>query len=265
MAEPTEVPLRRPRRLRLLLAAPLVLGLAGVAFVALRPDSEPAVSAPTTTASTTTSTTVAPPTPEVPEVTPLASPKGAVPTFDGPDGEAIGQVGFWYGYPMTMPIVEEQGDWMRIMLPERPNGSTAWVRAADVVTSSSPYRIVISLGQTNLTVYEDGFPLFTVPVGIGKDSTPTPKGSFFVAVIGAPAPANYGPVVLDTSSHSEAIESWQGSGDAITSIHGQLSESSAAQIGTTGARISNGCIRMLAADQLKMDIITVGTPVDFVD
>jgi lipoprotein-anchoring transpeptidase ErfK/SrfK len=202
--------------------------------------------------------------PVVPASTPLATPRGGILTYDAPDGAVIGDAGFWYGYPMTMPIVEQRGEWLRIQLPERPNGSTAWVRGSDVTISTTPYRILIRLAHTDLTVYKDGVPLFTAPVGIGKASTPTPAGSFFVAVIEQPGPHGYGPVVLNTSGHSEAIESWQGMGDAITAIHGPISAASAAQIGTSGTRISNGCIRMHDADQRKLDIITVGTPVDIV-
>ncbi len=206
-----------------------------------------------------------PPVPaSVPASTWLASPRGSILTYDAPDGSVVGNAGFWYGHPMTMPIVEQRGQWLRIEVPERPNGSTAWVRGADVTISSTPYRILIRLAHTDLTVYKDGLPLFTAPVGVGKASTPTAPGSFFVAVIEKPGPAGYGPVVLNTSGHSEAIESWQGMGDAITAIHGPISAASAARIGSTGTRISNGCIRMHDADQRKLDIITLGTPVDIV-
>ena len=50
----------------------------------------------------------APPT-EVPPSTDLATPKGSIAAYDQPDGRPIGDVGFWYGYPMTMPILEEAG------------------------------------------------------------------------------------------------------------------------------------------------------------
>ena len=251
-----------------LLALPVALLMIALAVVVVRSfESEPAEAAPQTTTTTSTvpptTTTTAPP-PVVPVSTPLATPNGEIPTFNGPDGMAIGTVGYWYGYPMTMPIVEESGAWLRIMLPERPNMSTAWVHRADVAISSSPFRIVIRLSETRLRVYKDGYELWSAPVGIGKDATPTPLGSFFVAVIEKPGPHGYGPIVLDTSGHSEAIRSWEGTGDAITAMHGPISASSDAQIGTTGARISNGCIRMHEADQIKLDGIPLGTPVDIV-
>jgi lipoprotein-anchoring transpeptidase ErfK/SrfK len=213
--------------------------------------------------STSTTTVPAPP-PLVPLSTRLATPRGEVPTFAEPAGEPVGTVGLWYGYQMTMPIVEQRVGWLRVRLPERPNGSTAWVRLEDVALSSTPYRIVISLAETKLTVFKDGFEVFAAPVGIGTESTPTPVGSFFVAGIPKPPPAGYGPVVLDTNGHSEAIESWEGSGDAITSIHGPISAGSDTLIGTTGTRISHGCIRMHEADQLRLSVITPGTPVDIV-
>jgi lipoprotein-anchoring transpeptidase ErfK/SrfK len=103
-----------------------------------------------------------------------------------------------------------------------------------------------------------------MPAGLGKASTPTPPGSFFVAINSQPGPHGYGPVVLDTSGHSEAIESFQGLGDAIISIHGPISAASDAQIGTTGTYISNGCVRLHEADQIKLAPIPVGTPVDIV-
>jgi lipoprotein-anchoring transpeptidase ErfK/SrfK len=242
-----------------------LLTVAGCIVVVARwQEPEPAVAAPTTTVAPTTTTTAAPK-PEVPVSTELATPNGVIPTYDAPAGKQIGKVGRWYGYPMTMPIVEHRRGWLRIRLPERPNNSTAWVQSGNVVGSRTAYRIVIRLSQTNLTVYRAGFPLFTVPAGVGKPSTPTAPGSFFVAVIEKPGPSpGYGPIVLNTSGHSEAIQSWEGMGDAITAIHGPISASSDARIGTTGTYISNGCIRLHTADQLKLDMIPLGTPVDIV-
>ncbi|MEO7428733.1 MAG: L,D-transpeptidase, partial [Acidimicrobiales bacterium] len=167
------------RRLALALVAVPVVALLTV-VVARGPGSDPAQAAPrtTTTVPRTTTTTIPKPRPVVPVSTPLATPNGEIKAYNGPDGAEIGKVGIWYGYPMTMPIVEDRGAWLRIMLPERPNMSTAWVHREDVALSSSTYRIVIRLPETKLTVYQDGFELFSAPVGIGKASTPTAPGSF---------------------------------------------------------------------------------------
>jgi lipoprotein-anchoring transpeptidase ErfK/SrfK len=78
----------------------------------------------------------------------------------------------------------------------------------------------------------------------------------------APPSAGYGPFVLVTSAHSDAITDWEQSGDAIIAIHGPISSSADAEIGTTGAAISNGCIRMHDADLAQLADIPAGTPVD---
>jgi lipoprotein-anchoring transpeptidase ErfK/SrfK len=256
---------RRTRGMVALGGALLVIVLVAVAVVVARNDSEPVVAATTTSTSTTTipptTTTTLPPT-EVPRLTELASPKGEIPTYAAPNGPAVGTVGVWYGYPMTMPIVEERGAWLRIMLPERPNMSTAWVEAASVTRSTSPWRMVLKLGETRVHVYKDGSEVWSAPVGIGKDSTRTPMGTYFVAVVEQPGPAGYGPVVLNLSAHSEDIQSWDGSGDAISAFHGPFGAE--ALIRSGGGKVSNGCIRMLPEDQIKMAPITVGTPVDIV-
>ncbi len=216
----------------------------------------------TTTRPAPTTTTAPKPRPHVPVSTLLATPKGEINTYDRPNGKAIGRAGRWYGYALTMPILEERQGWVRIRLPERPNGKTAWVRRGDVTTSRTRYRIVIRLNETKLILYKDGFPVMVAPVGIGKSSTPTAPGQFFVTVIQRPDPHRYGPFLVSTSGHSEAIESWQGAGDAITAIHGPVSKKSAQQIGRTGARLSNGCIRMHIPDLERLGVVPLGTPVD---
>lgn len=264
VAQPAHLTGSRRRALRALLAAAAV-AVAAVAVLVSRDDAAPAAVAATTTTTTTvtakaTTTTVPPP--AVPVSTELASPNGEIPAFDAPGGQEIDTVGLWYGYPMTMPILEDRGDWLRIMMPERPNGLTAWVKADQVTRSTSPWRMVLKLSETRVYVYKDGFEAWSAPVGIGEDTTRTPTGSYFVAVVEKPGPAGYGPIVVDLNAHSEDIESWQGSGDAITAFHGPFGAEELIRAG--GGKVSNGCVRMLPEDQVKMEGITLGTPVDIV-
>ncbi|MDP1820926.1 MAG: L,D-transpeptidase [Acidimicrobiales bacterium] len=246
-----------------LAAACAVLAAALLALFVTRGDTEPAaITITTTTTTTTTAPTTTVPPPTVPVSTELASPKGEIPAYDAPGGREIGTAGMWYGYPMTMPILEDRGEWIRIMMPERPNGLTAWVQADQVTRSTSAWRMVLKLSETRVYVYKDGYEAWSAPVGIGKDSTRTPMGSFFVAVIEKPGPSGYGPIVLDLNAHSEDIQSWQGSGDAITAFHGPFGSQEMIRAG--GGKVSNGCIRMLPEDQIKMDGIPLGTPADIV-
>jgi hypothetical protein len=122
--------------------------------------------------------------------------------------------------------------------------------------------MVVDLSDFRVTVYKDGNEAWNAPLGIGKDQTRTPLGSYFVAVIEKPGPDGYGPIVLDLNAHSEDIESWQGAGDAITAFHGPFGSEQLLQSG--GGKVSNGCLRMLTEDQLKMEGITLGSPVDIV-
>jgi hypothetical protein len=248
--------------LALLAACLALLVAATVVIVTSGDDEEPVVAATTTTTTAPpTTTTTLPPT-EVPRSTDLATPNGVVPTYAQPEGTQTGEVGLWYGYKMTMPIVQEArgGDWLRIMMPERPNGMTAWVKADTVTRSTSPWRMVLKLSETRVRVYKDGNEVWSAPVGIGRDHTRTPTGHYFVAVIEKPGPAGYGPIVLNLNAHSEDIQSWQGAGDAITAFHGPFGAE--ALIRSGGGKVSNGCIRMLPEDQIKMDGILTGSPVD---
>lgn len=253
---------------RALLALATLLIVAAVAVVAtdrvLEPDvaeAAPSVTvAPSTTAAPTTTTA---PQPEVPPSTVLAAPRGEVPAYDHPNGKVMGTAGRWYGYAQTMPVLQQGFGWVQVMMPERPNGLTAWVKTSDVDLSTTAYRIVVRRSETHATVYKDGFPHFDFPVVMGKASTPTPLGSSYVAVVENPGPRGYGSVVLNLSLHSEAIQSWQGSGDAIIAFHGPFGSEPTIRKG--GGYLSNGCLRMLPEDQIKLAEIPEGTPVDIVE
>jgi lipoprotein-anchoring transpeptidase ErfK/SrfK len=151
---------------------------------------------------------------------------------------------------------------VKVRLAQRPNGSTAWLPASDVILSTTPYRIVIDLATTHLMLYKDGRQVLSAPAGVGASDDPTPTGEYFVAFMESPPAAGYGPFVLVTSAHSTSISDWSGSGDAVIGIHGPLGDDS--EIGTSGARVSHGCIRLHLADQRKLAGVPAGTPIDIV-
>lgn len=254
----------RARRITVLMVG--MLALVGVAFGALgdaaRADNRPLLTQ-ILQGPTTTTTKPKPKTP-VPASTRLATPAGTVATYDRPGGTRIGTVGYWYGYQQTMPILESRNGWYRVRLPERPNGSTAWIKTANVKVTKTAYRIVIRRGSTSLTLYKDGWPQWTAPVGLGTAKTPTPLGSFYLGVIEHDNAPGYGPFQLDSTAHSEAIRSWQGSGDAVIAIHGPINTKSDKKIGTRGTYISNGCVRMHLADLQRLSAVPLGAPIDIV-
>ena len=65
-----------------------------------------------------------------------------------------------------------------------------------------------------------------------------------------------------TSAHSNTITDCESSGDAMVAIHGSLGSDQ--QIGTTGAAVSHGCVRLHEADLLQLRPVPVGSPIDIV-
>jgi lipoprotein-anchoring transpeptidase ErfK/SrfK len=218
-----------------------------------------------TTAPTTTPVpTTVPPT--VPVSTTVATTIGAVPGSVSPGAPSnITVPANWYGYQTILPVIAVQPGWLDVRLAQRPNQSTTWIPAADATLSSTPYRIVIDLTTEHLEVYRSGYLIMDFPAGVGTPDDPTVTGSYFVAMI-APAPdPGYGPFVMVTSAHSDTISDWEQSGDAIMAIHGPIDSYDDSLIGTTGAQISHGCVRLHDSDLAQLAPIPVGTPIDIVN
>jgi hypothetical protein len=188
-----------------------------------------------------------------------------LPRYVSPDQLGRGTVpASWEDRPSVLPVLSTAPGWVQVRLAQRPNGSTAWLPADDVKLSSTPYVIVINLATTHLSLYKHGRLVFTTPAGVGTVSDPTPPGGYFIAFTEPPPQPNpgYGPFIIVTSAHSPEIADWEGSGDAVIGIHGPLGDDS--EIGTIGARISHGCVRLHDAALEKLSNLPAGTPVDIV-
>jgi lipoprotein-anchoring transpeptidase ErfK/SrfK len=168
----------------------------------------------------------------------------------------------WYGAPSALPVLAQDNGYLEVRLAQRPNGSTAWIASSAVTLSSTPYRIVVDLATEHLKLYKAGHLLMSAPAGIGTVQDPTPTGNFFVVLFAAPSSAAWGPFVMVTSGHSNAISDYEESGDAIVAIHGPLGADAA--IGTTGARISHGCVRLHDVDLDQLRAVAVGSPVQII-
>jgi lipoprotein-anchoring transpeptidase ErfK/SrfK len=218
--------------------------------------------APTTT--TTTTTLPAPSGP--PASTEVVTLNGSIPGYASPESVTASMTvpGTWYGYPSKLPVITSEPGWLYVRLAQRPNQSTIWVRTSDVTLSSTPYAIVVNLTTMHLEVFDNGTQMYDFPAGIGAQDDPTPPGQYFVPMqYPAPGPG-YGPFVLVTSDHSDTITDWENSGDAVIGIHGPITAYDDSLVGTTGAAISHGCIRLHDADLAQLSIIPPGTPIDIV-
>ncbi len=220
-------------------------------------------------AAATTTTTAAPPAAGPagpPPSTIVATTHGSIPGYASPQSATPDMTvpGTWYGYPSVLPVVTTEPGWLSVRLAQRPNGSTVWVRQSDVTLSSTPYYIVVDLTTMHLAVFDDGEQIFDFPAGVGTPDDPTPSGHYFMPMRSPSPGTGYGPFVLVTSDHSDTITDWENSGDAVIGIHGPITSYDDSLIGTTGAAISHGCIRLHVADLAQLSVIPAGTPIDVV-
>ena len=160
--------------------------------------------------------------------------------------------------PQVFLVEKLQGDWTQVLLPVRPNGSTGWVRTADVTISPNPFHVRVELAAHKITVTKEDQTIYTGTVAIGKPSTPTPTGNYYLRIlIKTIDPSSvYGPYAYGLSSHSEALDTFAG-GDAEIGIHGNNDAS------VLGSDVTSGCVRM---DNDAITNLTkqlpLGTPVD---
>lgn len=164
-----------------------------------------------------------------------------------------------FGFPTTVSLLQRVhacgASWYRVRLPMRPNGATGWVRSADVKTTRLHTRILVDLSQHRLYLYRRGRLVLRARVGIGKPSTPTPRGSFFVTErFVVTTPSAYGPRALGISAFSNVLLHWVDGGPI--GIHGTDEPSS------VGASVSHGCIRLDNTTIVRLFGLTpLGTPV----
>lgn len=198
-----------------------------------------------------------------PAVTTVATVLNPSARYDSPGQMGQGTVpSTWWGRPSVLPVIATQPGWVRVRVAQRPNGSTTWLPDGDVSLGSTPYAIVIDLATTHLNLYKDGRLVLSAPAGVGATGDPTPPGEYFAAFKEPPPGPGYGAFVMVTSAHSPNIDDWNGSGDAIIGIHGPLGDDAA--IGTAGARISHGCVRLHSDALAKLAAVPPGTPIDIV-
>jgi lipoprotein-anchoring transpeptidase ErfK/SrfK len=150
--------------------------------------------------------------------------------------------------------------WLQVRLPGRPNGHTGWIERPGTLTEETPWRIVVDTVTRRVSVYENGRRMQTFTAIVGKPSTPTPHGHFFVEEAIQLAPNAVGaPFALALSARSDALQTFDG-GPGQIALHGLDNVG-----GTLGTAVSHGCIRL--ADATMRWLITrigPGVPVDIV-
>lgn len=155
------------------------------------------------------------------------------------------------------PVLLRGADWLHVMLPGRPDGSTGWIKQVGTRELFTPWRITVELLPRRVKVFRSGRLLKTYLAVVGKPTTPTPTGRFFVEETVLLAPGeNDGPFALALSARSNALQEFEG-GPGQIGIHGRDGLG-----GTLGTAASHGCVRL---DTPSIDWLAArigpGTPV----
>ncbi len=185
--------------------------------------------------------------------------------YDGPDGDRL----FydlpvinptWFGTELTLMVTEgEEGDdWVRVQVPVRPNGSEAWINTEGFTFSSHRYRAIVDLSEFAVEVFEGEDLIASTSAVIGRDSAPTPLGTYFINDKVEGDYGVYGSWILSLSAFSETLETFD-NGLPVIAIHGTNSPE------LVGQAVSSGCVRVPDdVIQFLADELPLGTRVDIV-
>lgn len=258
-----------PRRRGARPLAALAVAVALLAGCAAGAEPDPAPDAAPTTASTPT--TAAPTTADPdPRPTPASTPTVRIARSDGPltvraEPDAAAAVvtelsattGF--GSPRALLVLDDTDGWVRVQVPERPNGGSGWVDAAEVELLAAPYEVTVDRATHRLAVtdVERGELVLETAVAVGAPDAPTPTGTFAVVDrIETPDPSGaYGPFALGLGGYSETLSEF-GGGNGQIAIHGTDDPTS------IGRDVSHGCIRVPNDVVLRLaELLPLGTPV----
>ncbi len=185
---------------------------------------------------------------------------GTIHVHNAPDGAMTEQLsgGNEAGGRQTLLVKSRVSpDWIEAYMPTRPNGHTGFVRTSEVSISQIDTQVKVEQRYHRLTAWAGEHMIAQEPVAVGKGSTPTPNGLYYLAMLFRPPNPGgaYGPYVFGLSAHSNVYYSFAG-GDGLVGMHGTNQPSS------VGRSVSNGCLRLYNATITKLvQMLPVGTPI----
>ncbi len=188
--------------------------------------------------------------------------RGGAYSAPSPEARWVGRLrfrtedGFPEVYILLSSIQDARGrTWIRVRLPQRPNNVTGWVvRSALGDFHLVHTKLVVNRRTLRVTLYDHGHRIFQARVGVGKPSTPTPAGKFWIRekfhVAGDPL---YGARAMGTAAYSSTLTDWPNGG--IVGLHGT------GEPGLIPGRPSHGCVRMRNRDIDRLyELTPIGTP-----
>lgn len=165
------------------------------------------------------------------------------------------------GVKTVLPVLGRTKNWLHVLLPGRPNSHTGWIRKKATVSSYTPWHLVVEIAPRRVLVFRRGHFVKSFPAVVGKPSTPTPTGEFFVEEAIRLNPGGMGaPFALALSARSNVYQEFDG-GPGQIALHGLTGLG-----GVPGTAVSHGCIRL---DGTAMTWLVLhfgaGTPVTITD
>jgi hypothetical protein len=159
---------------------------------------------------------------------------------------------------LSVPVLGRRHGFLKVLLPGRPNGHTGWIQARKAETWKTAWHVVVKTRSKRLFVFKGNRIAHSFPVVVGRSSTPTPRGRFYVEEALILEKHSLGaPFAFALSARSKVFQEFEG-GPGQIAIHGIYGIG-----GTPGHAESHGCIRATST-ALKWMIhhFGTGTPVD---
>jgi hypothetical protein len=183
----------------------------------------------------------------------------ARPSVDAPRVAVLHEFRPDYRHQVVFALGQRKGKdgrlWYRVLLSQRPNGTTGWVRADGVDLRPVTTKIVLRRGARVLEVQRGGRTIFRTIVAVGAPGMETPLGRFYLMTEFRPTHSFYGTWAFETSAYSPTLTDWPGGGKV--GIHGTSAP------GLLGQAVSHGCIRVSneAANRLHA-LVSPGTALE---
>lgn len=191
---------------------------------------------------------------------PIATIERPVTLMDEPDGKPKIRVAAKteWDSPRVLSIVQREGRWLSVLVPELDNGEVGWIHETQVAELDTlGFALRADLAKRELKVERDGEIIKTIRVGIGRVDHPTPPGRYAVTdKLRVSDPGSpYGCCVVALTGHQTRLpEGWPG-GDRLA-IHATDDTSG------IGQAVSLGCLRVDAKDaKWLLEALPLGTPV----
>jgi hypothetical protein len=176
-----------------------------------------------------------------------------------PGGTVVARLGSSteFGSPLRLGVVKQRGNWLGVVSTRLPNGRLGWVRTKEVRLSTTDISLTLDLSKRRLVLKRGDRVVRNMVVGIGRPSSPTPRGRFAVTdkLSGYRYSPVYGCCIVALSAHQPNLPAGWPGGDRIA-VHGTNNPAS------IGVPSSAGCPHAGYADmQALMRRVPLGAPV----